>query len=149
MSAGRGIYHSEVNASSTQPFHSFQIWVLPEKMNIEPRHEVLHYGSGDKLNKLLTVISPDRREGSIFINQDVYVSLSTLDEKHTLHYEMIKPDNGVYVHVVKGEITIGEITLTSGDAVGIYQTSSMAIRASQPSELIFVETPVDTIKFEV
>jgi redox-sensitive bicupin YhaK (pirin superfamily) len=149
MSAGRGIYHSEVNASTTEPFHSFQIWVLPEKMNIEPRHEVLQYEADDKLNRILTVVAPDRREGSIFINGQVYFSLSTLDEQHTLHYEMIKPDNGVYVHVVKGEISIGETVLTSGDAIGIYESSSTAIRASQRSELIFVETPVDAIRFEV
>jgi hypothetical protein len=50
---------------------------------------------------------------------------------------------------VKGEISIGETVLTSGDAIGIYESLSTAIRASQRSELIFVETPVDAIRFEV
>jgi redox-sensitive bicupin YhaK (pirin superfamily) len=149
MSAGSGIYHSEVNASSTDPFHSFQLWILPEKLDITPRYEVFQYQPGDKYNKVLTVISPDRREGSMYINQDVYLSLSTLDTNHTLQYKMIGHGNGVYIHVVKGEIMIGETPLISGDAVGIYEAVSLAIQARQRSELIFVETPVHDIRFEV
>jgi redox-sensitive bicupin YhaK (pirin superfamily) len=122
---------------------------LPKKINVAPRHELFHYQPGDKHNKVLTVISPDRGKGSIYINGDVYVSLSTLDTDYTLRYEMIKPDNGLYLHVIKGEIMIGETALTSGDAIGIYEAPSIAIRASGHSELIFVETPVDTIRFEV
>jgi redox-sensitive bicupin YhaK (pirin superfamily) len=149
MSAGSGIRHSEVNASATEPFHSFQIWVLPELMDVAPRHEVFRFQPGDRHNQVLTVISPDRREGSIYINQDVYLSLSTLDAEYTLVYELEKPAHGVYVHVVKGEITVGESLLQPGDAIGVYQTRSLPIQARQRSELIFVETPVDAIRFEV
>jgi redox-sensitive bicupin YhaK (pirin superfamily) len=149
MSAGRGIYHSEVNASTTVPFHSFQIWVLPELMDVAPRHEVFRFKPGDRHNQVLTVISPDRRDGSIYINQDVYLGLSTLDANYDLVYELKKPTHGLYVHVVKGEIIVGETVLQPGDAMGVYETHTVPIRTAQPSELIFVETPVDDIRFEV
>ncbi|WP_370540498.1 pirin family protein [Azospirillum sp. INR13] len=36
MSAGRGIRHSEYNASDTEPVHFLQIWILPEANNLAP-----------------------------------------------------------------------------------------------------------------
>ncbi|MFP3905826.1 MAG: pirin family protein, partial [Acidimicrobiales bacterium] len=39
MSAGSGITHSEMNASSTEPVHFVQMWVLPDANGIEPGYE--------------------------------------------------------------------------------------------------------------
>src|SRR6201982_1826960 len=36
MSAGRGIRHSEMNASNTDPVHLLQIWIMPDRGGIEP-----------------------------------------------------------------------------------------------------------------
>ena len=34
MTAGRGVTHSEVNPSSTDPVHLLQIWLLPEQRSL-------------------------------------------------------------------------------------------------------------------
>ena len=39
MTAGRGIQHSEFNASNTNPLHFYQIWILPEVNGLEPSFE--------------------------------------------------------------------------------------------------------------
>jgi redox-sensitive bicupin YhaK (pirin superfamily) len=39
MSAGTGIKHSEHNASQKDPLKLLQIWVLPNKKNVEPRYQ--------------------------------------------------------------------------------------------------------------
>lgn len=38
MSASTGIMHSEINSNSNKPVKFFQIWVVPNKMNVEPRY---------------------------------------------------------------------------------------------------------------
>lgn len=147
MSAGTGIYHSEFNASLTEPFRSFQIWVMPEKTSAEPRHEVFHYKPEDKTDKVLTAISPDRRNNSVFINQQAFFSLSKVTAGKQLTYEFNKPDHGVYVHVVDGKISIEGNMLHAGDAIGIWERAKVMVEAPMEAELIFVEVSVDKIRF--
>jgi len=39
MSAGRGIRHSEMNASPDEPVHFVQMWVLPDTAGVQPGYE--------------------------------------------------------------------------------------------------------------
>jgi redox-sensitive bicupin YhaK (pirin superfamily) len=39
MSAGRGIHHSEMNPSPTEPVHLLQIWIMPDRAGHEPSYE--------------------------------------------------------------------------------------------------------------
>ena len=43
MSAGTGVFHSEYNASATDPCSLLQIWVIPERRGVEPRYEQRYY----------------------------------------------------------------------------------------------------------
>jgi quercetin 2,3-dioxygenase len=142
MSAGTGIMHSEFNASKTEPFHSYQIWVYPKQLNVKPRHEAFVYQPKDKLNKILLALSPDRRNNSAFINQDAFFSVSHVQKEVALEYKMNLSGNGVYVHCVNGSITIDNYTLQEGDALGIYETASFTLIALETAELIFVEVPM-------
>lgn len=142
MSAGTGIMHSEFNASKTEPFHSYQIWVYPKEMNVKPRHEAFTYQPEDKLNKILLTLSPDRRNNTALINQDAFFSVSRIEKEVALEYKMNLKDNGVYIHCVSGTITIEDFTLNEGDALGVYETESLQLKALENTELIFVEVPM-------
>src|SRR5256885_4449202 len=39
MTAGTGVTHSEYNPSRIEPVHLLQIWILPERQGLAPRHE--------------------------------------------------------------------------------------------------------------
>ena len=70
MSAGTGVLHSEMNPSPTQPAHFFQIWLLPQR-GIKPSYEQKRFEPEEKQGRLRLVASPDGREGSVTVNQDV------------------------------------------------------------------------------
>jgi quercetin 2,3-dioxygenase len=142
MSAGTGIMHSEFNASQTEPFHSYQIWVYPKEKNILPKHEKYLFNSDDKLNKILLVISPDKRNNTAGINQDAFFSLLELEEGKSLSYFMHLPTNGVYIHTVAGKVLIENNELNTGDAIGIFETEKVYIEATENTHLIFVEVPM-------
>ncbi|TAH20088.1 MAG: pirin family protein [Cytophagales bacterium] len=143
MSAGKGIMHSEYNASETESFWSYQIWVYPKEQNVVPRHEKFEYQPIDKLNKVLLTISPDKRKGSAKINQDAFFSVSRIEVGKKIDYAMNLEGNGVYIHCAEGKVQIGEFTLKAGDALGIYEIETVQLEALADTELIFVEVPME------
>lgn len=142
MSAGTGIRHSEFNASATEPFHSFQIWVYPKQFDVPPRHEKFTFHPSDKKNKILLALSPDRRKGSAQINQDAFFSVAALNRDHTIDYPMNLSGNGVYIHCASGTVKVHDFTLMAGDALGVYDVERISIAALHNAELIFVEVPM-------
>ena len=142
MSAGTGIVHSEFNASETESFHSFQIWVYPKLENVKPRHGKFTYQPEDKLNKVLLAISPDGRNGTAVINQDAFFSVSRLEKGNSIEYVVNLNDNGVYIHCANGSVEIDSKLLNAGDAIGVYETNAFSINSITDSELIFVEIPM-------
>ncbi len=142
MSAGTGILHSEYNASQTQPFHSYQIWVYPKLIDVKPRHEQFIFKPNEKLNKLLLAISPDKRQNSAAINQDAFFSLLELEKDTSIIYKMNIAGNGVYIHIAEGNAIIENYELHKGDAIGIYEATEIEITSNETSYLIFVEVPM-------
>lgn len=142
MSAGTGIEHSERNASTTEPFHSFQIWVYPRQAGGAPRYDTFSHSSADKQNRLLLALSPDRREGSALIGQDAFFSVSALTTGTTLRAPVRVPGNGVYVHCARGSVRVEGQRLGPGDALGVWEISDLTLEALEASELILVEVPM-------
>jgi redox-sensitive bicupin YhaK (pirin superfamily) len=139
MSAGAGIAHSEENASETEPFRSFQLWVYPKANGGPPRHETFRYDPEAKRNRFLLALSPDRREGSALIGQDAFVSVATIEAQAASTYAMRAKHNGAYVHCIEGEVSIAGHRLGPGDAIGLWETDSFDVLAAQRAELLVVE----------
>ncbi|WP_017256724.1 pirin family protein [Pedobacter arcticus] len=142
MSAGSGIQHSEYNASKEEPVDFLQIWVFPKAEDIEPRYEQKSFSDKDKVNKFLTVVSPNEDDGAIFINQDAWFSLSHINTGVALDYKLRSKENGVYVFVIDGSIEISNQTLEKRDALGVYDTENFAIKASTDAKVLLIEVPM-------
>ena len=71
MSAGTGVRHSEFNHSRDEPVHFLQIWIVPERRGLAPGYEERAFGDDEKRGRLRLVASPDGRDGSVVIHQDV------------------------------------------------------------------------------
>ena len=143
MSAGTGVQHSEANASETDPVTLFQIWVLPKVNNIKPRYDQRNFDVNDRNNKWQIVVSPKAEDAALWINQDARFSLTKLDAGNTLKYENGFTGNGVFLVVINGTVKVNDIELGKRDAVGIYDTNSFTINASEDAELLAIEIPMN------
>jgi quercetin 2,3-dioxygenase len=143
MSAGTGIIHSEKNKNSDKPVKFLQIWVFPNKKNVQPRYDQKTISGDDKQNKLATIVSPvGTIDGGVQVHQDSWFHLSKLDPGNELTYEVKKKGNGVYAFVLDGDIKIGEIELNRRDGLGISESDSFTIHANTPSEILLIEVPM-------
>jgi len=143
MSAGSGVEHSEFNESKTEAVNLFQLWVFPKEKNITPRYDQRNFDVNDRKNKWQTVVSPIESDNALWINQDAKFSLATLLNGEALTFTNTFTGNGIFLVVIKGSVTINEITLNSRDALGIYDTNSFDILATEDAELLAVEVPIE------
>jgi quercetin 2,3-dioxygenase len=140
MSAGTGIHHSEYNHSSTEPVKFLQIWVFPKQRNITPRYDQKKF---DIKEEFTTVVSPDKADGSIFINQDAWFAIANPKSEKNLDYELHDDEHGIYLFVLEGSATVGEHILERRDAIGIWDTDLVHIKAKGGSKLLVIEVPMD------
>lgn len=129
MSAGTGIQHSEFNASTTEPVHFLQIWILPEQKGIEPGYEQKTFASEDKQGVLRLVGSRDGRDGSITIHQDVNLYASSLSENDTVHYTL-NDGRVAWLQVARGTVTLNGKLLSAGDGAAIAQEPHLTLQGT-------------------
>jgi len=142
MSAGTGIQHSEANNSDTEPVKFLQIWVFPKQKDITPKYEQKSFTEEAKKNQFLTVVSPEENSDSIWINQDAWFSLTNLDAGKSLNYNLHAKSNGAYVFVLEGNIEAANLDLKDRDAVGVYETDSIAVSAKTDAKVLVIEVPM-------
>ena len=142
MSAGKGIRHSEYNASKNDSVNFLQIWVLPKLANIQPRYDQKKFSETDRTNKWQVVVSPDEKEGGVWINQDARFSLSLLQAGKELEYSNTFKGNGVYLFVIDGEVEAAGQKLDKKDAAGISETDRFTIKANKDSKILAIEVPM-------
>jgi redox-sensitive bicupin YhaK (pirin superfamily) len=143
MSAGTGIQHGEKNKNPDKPVKFFQIWIFPNKKNVEPRYDQKNFSDADKHNKLLTVVSPvGTNDGGVQIHQDAWFSLGKMDKDFSTDYKLKNNKNGVYAFVIEGSVSINGEKLEKRDGLAISETDDLKIKADSDSELLLMEIPL-------
>jgi quercetin 2,3-dioxygenase len=142
MSAGTGITHSEKNKSLSKDVKFLQIWLFPNKKNVTPRYDQLTLKAAERKNKLQQILSPNRDDAGVWIHQDAWFHLGSLDKSNTQNYRIKKNGNGVYVFVINGEIVIGDQKLSARDGFGIWDVSELHIKAVTNAEVLLMEVPM-------
>ena len=137
MSAGRGIRHSEVNPSSTEPVHFLQIWIQPDELGVTPRYAEKSFVSTPKGGFNL-VTSKTGRDGSIAIHQDADLWLARLDKGQSASYAL-PVGRHARMHVAEGEVTIAGKALSAGDALAMDVASKLEFLAQQPSQVLLFD----------
>jgi len=120
MSAGKGIRHSEFNASKSELVHFLQIWLLPASRGIEPSYEQKAFAREERDGRLRVVASPDGRGGSLTIHADatLHAGLFGAGQKAEL---AIAQGRHAWVQVTRGKVTVNGTALSAGDGAALSQ----------------------------
>ena len=135
MSAGRGVMHSEFNNAPIQTTHFLQIWLLPNRLDIDPGYEQKHFAAASKRGRLVLVASLDGRQDSVRMQADasVYAGLFNGQESAELP---LAAGRCAYVHLVRGSLRVNDQALTAGDAVMLRAERSVNIDAGVDAEVL-------------
>jgi hypothetical protein len=138
VSAGRGLHRNRTNASRTDWVHFFQIWVRPSEAGLDPGHDQMRFTTAQRRGGLCVVASPDGRRGSLHIHQDALVCSALLDPgQHVVHE--LPPGRSAWLHLVQGEVTVGDLVLSTGDGVSVTAERALSLTASEESEILLVD----------
>lgn len=135
MSAGTGVAHSEFNPSPSAPVHLLQIWIMPDRKGYTPRYEQKTFTATN--GKWTLVASPDGRDGSIGVRQDVTLWTANVAAGDRLNYEPAA-GRGVWLHVATGAVTVNGRELKAGDAVAI-EGEPIQVAGGEASEVLLFD----------
>jgi len=138
MSAGTGVTHSEFNASRSELVHFLQIWILPERPGGKPGYEQKAFPEAERKGKLRLVASPDGRDGSVTIRQDVTLHTALLCTGEALRHAL-EPGRHAWVHVARGQVEIGGEQLEAGDAAAISDARGLELSGRDASEVLLFD----------
>jgi len=142
MSAGTGIFHEEHNDDQHETVKFLQIWVYPNKLDVEPRYDQLTLNKADRHNKLQQVLSPDKNDAGVWIYQNAWFHLGSFDKGLNTEYQLKARGDGVYVFVLSGSVKIGEQLLNTRDGFGIWDTENFSIEVLENAEFLLMEVPM-------
>jgi redox-sensitive bicupin YhaK (pirin superfamily) len=137
MTLGRGAWHSEQNASETEPMRFIQMWIMPAESNLEPGVEQKVFTEQDRADRLLKAISGDDGD-AVLVHQDAQVFVSRVNPAVEVAHEL-GPGRGVYLYVIEGDADVAGERMTTGDAAEIWDEPSVLIHANSSTELIAVD----------
>ena len=140
MTLGAGAYHSERNASATEPMRFIQIWILPDTAGLPPGVEQRVFTRQDRANRLLKVIAPEGG-AAVKVHQDATVYVASLDPSTEVRHHM-DPERGAYLYVIEGAGSLDEEGMSTGDAAKVTGQEQVRFRATEPTELIVVDVPM-------
>lgn len=143
MSAGTGVYHSEYNKQADQEVRFLQIWVFPNKKNVEPRYDQITLEKDQIKNQFRQILSPNMDDEGVWIHQNAWFHLGDLEEGTKSSYKIKDANNGVYVFVLEGELTVDGQRLEKRDGFGIWDTNEISIEASKEAKVLLMEVPMN------
>jgi quercetin 2,3-dioxygenase len=127
MTAGTGVLHSEYS-SPTDRTHLLQIWILPEKRNLQPSYEQKEFGREEKQGQLRLIAARGGDDGAVHINQDVKVYASVLKDGDDLDYEL-SPGRHAWIQLIRGSLELNNAKLEAGDGAAISDEALLTLRS--------------------
>lgn len=140
MSAGTGVLHSEFNQSQTEPVHFLQIWLIPNRTGVKPGYAQQHFPFEQRRGRLVLLVSPDGRDGSLSAQQDGLIYGTLLEAGETVIHPLAT-GRRAYVHVARGQVAVNGATLGTGDGVLLEGVDQVQLEGLGQVELLLFDLP--------
>lgn len=138
MSAGTGIRHSEMNASSNEPVHFLQMWVMPGQNGLKPSYEQKAFDLAERKARWRTILAPEGGEGAMTIHQDVRLLATFLTDGDEVSLSVPAGRFG-WLHVATGKASFGDGTeLAAGDGVAFDSDEAFTLRGTSADAQILL-----------
>ncbi len=144
MSAGSGVTHSEFNASKHEALKLFQIWLFPDRENVSPRYDQKTIASLLTSNTLSPIVVPRdvAQENQLWIHQNAYFYWGDFNQDTNYTLALSGPGQGVYFMVVEGSASVDGESLSSRDAIGLWDFAPTEISIKANSKILALEVPM-------
>jgi redox-sensitive bicupin YhaK (pirin superfamily) len=138
MSAGRGVMHSEFNASRERDVHFLQIWILPAERGIAPSYEQANVPAAAKRGRLALIAGPEGSGAAVAIHQDARLYATLLDGEERVRHELAD-GRRAYVHVARGRVHVNGTPLSAGDAVRLEDEPAIVLDRGDAAEVLLFD----------
>jgi redox-sensitive bicupin YhaK (pirin superfamily) len=137
MSAGTGIWHSEMNNSGTNDVHFVQMWVYPDTESVAPSYEQLDINAELDRGGLVPIASGKGHDAAISIRQrDAVLWGGRLGPSERV---TVPEDRHVHVFVARGTADLdGAGALAAGDAVRLTGAGGSGLTAGADGAEVLV-----------
>jgi redox-sensitive bicupin YhaK (pirin superfamily) len=142
LSAGTGITHSEYNKNKDKEVKFLQIWVFPNKKSVEPRYDQISIRDIEKENKFYQVLSPNKDDQGVWVHQDAWFNIGKFAKGNSDEYKIQKAGNGVYAFILDGDVEINGESLSKRDGMGVWDTDSITVKATENARVLLMEVPM-------
>ena len=142
MHAGRGIRHSEMNGSYSEPLHLLQIWVLPNAVGVDPGYEQAALDPTPLKSGFVPVVAPagSAEPAAFRIHADAHLAVAW-PEAGTRLRQALRSGRRHYLHLARGAVQLGQQRLVAGDAALIEDEALLDLEATEASELLLFDLP--------
>lgn len=140
MSAGTGVRHSEYNPSRTEPVHFLQIWLVPNGTGVQPGYEQKHFPLEARRGRLVLLVSPDGRDGSLSAHQDGLLYGTLLEAGEAVEHPLAA-GRRAYVHVARGRVAVNGLPLHTGDGAALDDVTQVRLEGLGHAEVLLFDLP--------
>ena len=135
MSAGTGIRHSEFNASTTDPVHLLQIWLVPSERGIAPGYEQKTLPAATSGETRLDIIaSPEGGDTAVTIRADASIARALLAPGG--HIDVPIARGNAWVQVARGNLIVAGQALAPGDGLALVDVDTLLLRSAAGAEVL-------------
>ncbi len=137
MTAGKGVLHSEYNASDTDLLHFLQIWILPNETGLKPGYEQVSIDKENIEGGITLVASGNtgRNQNIITLNQDTDLYLGIINNGENISKQFAK-ERKIWLQLISGKILLSGNHLEAGDGASIENEGEINITAGEKSEFL-------------